>query len=93
MTAKLVGFDGTDRTITLECDLMPLCAVGDIWIAHSETDRCTWAQDEDGNFDTGCGRTMCGMENGASPAEHDMAFCPCCGRLMMVEPYDEKEEA
>lgn len=94
MTAKLVAFDiDSPDIVTLKLD-SPLSGadIGDIWIAHAEKDRCVWAQDLEGNYNTGCERFLCGMEDGGSMAEHNMPFCPCCGRLIETNPYVENQE-
>jgi len=38
---------------------------------------CDWKQDEDGNWDTQCGKSMC-FEFG-SPNDYGYKFCPSCG--------------
>lgn len=43
----------------------------------SEQIKCRWAQNEDGQWDTGCGQIFEFTADG--PEENGFAFCPYCG--------------
>ena len=49
---------------------------------------CAWEQDEEGNWETGCGGMWTLMEG--TPAENEMKFCPRCGGKL--EFTEHKEE-
>ena len=44
--------------------------------------RCLWREDENGNWETGCGETFCFDDGGVRPNKY--YFCPACGK-----PIDE----
>lgn len=45
---------------------------------------CHWKQDDDGNWDTGCGHTFV-FENG-TPSENRQRFCGYCGAKLVEQP-------
>ena len=49
---------------------------------------CTWTQDEDGVWETACGKSW--ELNVGTPAENDMRFCHHCGRPLVAVPYREE---
>lgn len=48
----------------------------------AETTTCAWQEDEDGNWETDCGGMHTFIEGG--PHENRHAFCPYCGRMLVV---------
>ena len=47
-------------------------------IRRRDGETCVWAEDEDGNWDTGCGEMF--VFEAGGPAENGMVFCPYCGK-------------
>jgi hypothetical protein len=54
---------------------------------------CAWAEDEEGNWDTGCGNKFIFIEGG--PKDNGMEFCCYCGNklgeIKYQEPLDQDE--
>jgi len=48
---------------------------------------CTWTEDEDGNWDTGCNEKFIVIED--SPVANGMNFCPYCGRTLKEKRHKE----
>lgn len=48
----------------------------------NELKNCTWEEDEDGNFETGCDHIFTFTTDGVH--ENSFAFCPFCGGAIMV---------
>ncbi|MCR4297528.1 MAG: hypothetical protein NUV75_02060 [Gallionella sp.] len=51
------------------------------------TDTCTWSEDEDGNWFTGCGNAYIISEG--TPSENKMAFCCYCGKPLQEVLFKE----
>jgi hypothetical protein len=61
-------------------------------IAHATrmTTPCTWTEDEDGNWWTGCGEGFVFTSDG--PAANKMKWCCYCGHPIQEQPYKSEEE-
>lgn len=46
---------------------------------------CWWAEDEDGNWDTGCDEKHIFTEG--NPTENKHRYCPYCGRPLKARTY------
>ena len=53
-------------------------------------DVCEWTEDEDGVWDTGCGKAFV-LDPYGTPAEHEMAYCPYCGREIRAVLFGAEE--
>ena len=57
------------------------------------SDKCEWAQDEDGAWDTQCCNRF--EINEGTPADNDMAYCCYCGKPIeqteYVSPWEDEE--
>lgn len=51
--------------------------------------RCVWREDENGNWETGCGETFCFDDGGVRPNKH--YFCPNCGKPIDEVKYEGEE--
>ena len=49
---------------------------------------CAWEQDEEGNWETGCGGMWTLLEG--KPTDHKMKFCPRCGGKLEFTEYKEE---
>lgn len=58
-------------------------AASEVLAEETEDQKCTWTEDENGNWLTECGRLWALIEG--SPAENGMEWCPMCGRKLEVE--------
>jgi hypothetical protein len=47
--------------------------------------RCTWEEDDEGNWVTGCGHIFCLEAD--SPIKNGMNFCCYCGAKLEQEVY------
>lgn len=45
-------------------------------------DGCWWEYDEDGAWETGCGRSWIFIDGG--PEDNTVRFCPGCGKRVVV---------
>mgnify|MGYP001569344614 CR=1 FL=1 len=52
--------------------------------------QCSWSEDENGTWGTGCGHEFEIMNND-TPSENDMAYCCYCGKHIREVPYRETE--
>ena len=50
--------------------------------------RCVWSQDEEGNWDTGCGDTFTLIDE-TTPGGNNMRYCPFCGGSLVEEFYKD----
>jgi hypothetical protein len=48
---------------------------------------CYWTADEEGNWETSCGKLHCIIEG--TPKENSMAYCCYCGKGLTEIPYQE----
>lgn len=55
----------------------------------TERTDCTWVEDIDGNWETGCGSWA--VVNNGTPQENDMRFCWYCGKKLTEARYRDKE--
>ena len=51
---------------------------------------CLWGQDEDGMWETSCGRAF--EFNDGDPADNAFLFCPFCGKQLKTMVYEEEQE-
>lgn len=51
---------------------------------------CEWKQDEETNWQTGCGNAFVFIDSG--PIENGMKFCCYCGLSLDELPYDDADE-
>ena len=51
---------------------------------------CEWAEDENGNYATGCGGAFTFIDS--TPSANHFTFCPFCGHALVDQPYDEAEQ-
>jgi hypothetical protein len=58
------------------------------WIPSVQS-FCTWHEDSDGNWDTGCGQKW--ILNDGTPIENKMMFCPCCGKRLAEIKYQDTD--
>jgi len=49
---------------------------------------CTWKEDEDGNWQTKCGKTF--VTNYGGPKDNGFKFCCFCGNKLRQIEYKEK---
>ena len=54
-----------------------------------ENETCSWSQDEDGNWTTGCGGMFIVTEG--TPLENGMKFCCYCGKALGEVLWGELE--
>lgn len=52
--------------------------------------RCVWREDENGNWETGCGETFCFDDGGVRPNKY--YFCPNCGKPIDEVKYEGDED-
>ena len=50
---------------------------------------CVWTEDEDGNWDTGCG--TCFVFNGGTPQDNKAEFCPYCGGNIVAKEWRHEQ--
>ena len=50
---------------------------------------CTWDEDENGNWHTGCGECFV-ITNDGTPEQHGMKFCTFCGNAIEQRVYREE---
>lgn len=46
-------------------------------------EKCTWTENDDGAYETGCGGIFVIMEG--TPTENEMRYCPYCGKKILEE--------
>lgn len=56
-------------------------------VAEPKDAVCTWSENGDGAWDTGCGQ--CFVLNDGGPADNDMRFCCYCGKTLVQWEYQE----
>jgi hypothetical protein len=54
-----------------------------------EKPACTWEEDIDNNWSTGCDHVF-GFVDG-SPEDNEFKFCPYCGGELTAQPYDDED--
>ena len=53
---------------------------------EQNVDVCVWSEDEDGNWDTGCGNMFVLTEG--TPYDNEMGFCCYCGHKLDQETQE-----
>lgn len=53
---------------------------------EQDADVCVWSEDEDGNWDTGCGNMFVLTEG--TPYDNEMGFCCYCGHKLDQETQE-----
>lgn len=53
---------------------------------------CTWSEDDDGVWSTGCDNAFI-LTEGGTPKEHEMNFCCYCGKIIAFERYTAPSES
>ena len=48
---------------------------------------CTWTEDADGNWESGCGDLFGFMPDG--PRQNGFRYCPYCGKALDEQPYQD----
>lgn len=51
------------------------------------SDVCTWTEDEDGNWETGCDQIFVLIEG--TPKQNGMNYCCYCGKRIVEERYND----
>lgn len=59
--------------------------------AGAGDEKCEWKEDDEGNWFSKCG-TSHWSEDGGTPAESSMNYCPKCGKPIVAVPYVEPDE-
>jgi hypothetical protein len=59
-------------------------------MSEKESMACTWAENEDGYYDTECDNTFILTEG--TPDQNNMRFCTYCGRPLVERGYAQEEQ-
>ncbi len=57
---------------------------------YSKQKNCTWKEDEDGNWQTKCGKAF--VTNYGGPKENKFKFCCFCGNKLRRVEYKEERK-